>query len=90
MTSPEWRLTPGGTGAAYRRHRRRGVDACQAGKDAEAARGRRTRSSRWTAVHADRGNGRPRCGHERPHSIGKPGQEVTCKRCILLTLAGTR
>jgi hypothetical protein len=84
VTYPDWLLKPHGTSAAYRRHRRHGEDACQACKDAEARRGRRSRVTRWTALHADRGNQRPRCGHQNPHAIAEPGQDVTCKRCILL------
>ena len=84
MTYPDWLLKPHGTSAAYRRHRRHGEDACRACKDAEARRTRRDRRPRPAALHADRGNGRPRCGHQNPRVIATPGQDVTCKRCILL------
>lgn len=72
---------PCGTTAAYARHVRHGEKPCEPCADAE--RDRRFERAQ-TALHRDLGNGSPRCGAtaKRELRMAKPGEDVTCSRCI--------
>lgn len=79
---PDWQLRPHGTAAAARRHYRRRTPVCDSCKQYESRRHREAPKGPH-AVHADRGDGRPRCGVWNIDSpqIAAPGQAVTCQRC---------
>lgn len=83
-------LKPHGTGAAIRRHQRHGTALCESCRQymnrhlaeraaADVASGKVVR-----AVHADAGDGQPRCGVTVAIGdpvMATPGQTVSCKRC---------
>ena len=85
----DWQLQPHGTAAAARRHYRTKTPVCDLCKQhehlrsAEKAAADVASGKTIRAVHADRGDGHPRCGVwniDKP-VIAAPGQPLTCKRC---------
>jgi hypothetical protein len=82
-------LAEHGTDGAIRRHYRNKTPVCEACRQRESRRkadraaadvasGKTVR-----AVHANRGDGRPRCGvwNINDPVIAAPGEEITCTRC---------
>lgn len=69
--------TPGGE----KWHYRHGEKPCAVCRDARNEQRRQRGYPRYAAVHADRGDGVPRCGHRKPHAVDPPGKTISCKRC---------